>query len=102
MDAAGVSPSKGHWGNHPCRSALAMMIPRGNRIAVVDDDDDVRRALARLLRADGFEPVLFPSAESLLRCDHPEAFQCAILAIRLDRMPGLRPPPRLRRTSPRV
>jgi len=102
MDAAGVSPSKGHWGNHPCRSALAMMIPRGNRIAVVDDDDDVRRALARLLRADGFEPVLFPSAESLLRCDHPEAFQCAILDIRLDGMSGLTLARRLASKAPRV
>jgi FixJ family two-component response regulator len=79
-----------------------MMIPRGNRIAVVDDDDGVRRALARLLRADGFEPVLFSSAEALLQCDDFEAFQCAILDIRLDGMSGLTLARHLASAAPRV
>ena len=79
-----------------------MMIPRANRIAVVDDDDGVRRALARLLRAEGFEPVLFPSAEALLQADHPEAFRCAILDIHLDGMSGLTLARRARVRSPQV
>ena len=81
---------------------LGTMIPRGNRIAVVDDDEGVRRALARLLRADGFESVLFPSAEALLQCDHPEAFRCAILDIRLDGMSGLSLARRLASAAPGV
>jgi FixJ family two-component response regulator len=79
-----------------------MRIPRGNRIAVVDDDDGVRRALARLLRADGFQPELFPSAEALLQCDHPEVFRCAILDIRLDGMSGLALARRLASAAPRL
>jgi len=69
---------------------------------VVDDDAGVRRALARLLRADGFEPVLFPSAEALLRSDHPETFHCAILDIRLDGMSGLTLARHLASATPRV
>jgi len=79
-----------------------MTIPRSSRIAVVDDDDGVRRALARLLRTDGFEPMLFPSGEALLQCDHPEAFRCAILDIRLGGMSGLTLARRLVRAAPRV
>jgi FixJ family two-component response regulator len=78
-----------------------MMTPRSNRIAVVDDDDGVRRALARLLRSDGFESMLFPSGEALLQCDHPEAFDCAILDIRLGGMSGLTLARRLVSAAPR-
>ena len=65
------------------------MTPKLDHIAVVDDDESVRRALARLLRAGGFEPVLFPSAEALLQSTEPVAFPCVILDIRLTGMSGL-------------
>ena len=84
------------------RRLLAMMLPKGDRIAIVDDDDDVRRALARLLRAEGFEPVLFASAEALLRSDHPETFRCAVLDIRLGGMSGLTLARHLASVAPRV
>jgi FixJ family two-component response regulator len=35
-------------------------------IAVVEDDDDSRRALARMLRAGGLEPRVYGSAEAFL------------------------------------
>jgi FixJ family two-component response regulator len=102
MDAAPLRRQKRRGARPSLLHALATMIPRRNRIAVVDDDDGVRRALARLLRADGFESVLFPSAEALLRCDDPEAFQCAILDICLDGMSGLTLARRLASAAPRM
>jgi two-component system, LuxR family, response regulator FixJ len=56
-------------------------------VAVVEDDASTRTALGRLLRATGFEPVLFESAEAYLAAS-PTTL-CLILDVRLPGMSGL-------------
>jgi FixJ family two-component response regulator len=56
-------------------------------IAIVDDDDAVRRALIRLVRALGFRAAPYASAEAFLAqasCDRPG---CVLLDLH---MPGMR------------
>lgn len=57
-------------------------------IAVVDDDDSVCRSLARLLRASGFKPVTYRSAEAFLEDTQHSHFDCLILDIQLSGMTG--------------
>jgi FixJ family two-component response regulator len=71
-------------------------------IAVVDDDESVRRALARLLRAAGFDAVVFPSGEALLGSGRHARFPCVVLDIRLGGMSGLEVAHVLTTTKPRV
>jgi FixJ family two-component response regulator len=57
-----------------------------HKIYIVDDDDSVRRALGRLIRADGMSPEAFASGESFLRSLADDAHGCVVMDIR---MPGL-------------
>ncbi len=57
-------------------------------IAIIDKDKGVRRAVCRLLRAHGFRPQGYSSAEAFLlrgRMDEPA---CLLLDIELDGMSG--------------
>jgi FixJ family two-component response regulator len=56
------------------------------RILVVDDDDSVCRALARLLRSFGFQVRTFGSASELLAAGVPDDAVCLVADVR---MPGL-------------
>lgn len=58
------------------------------RVAVVDDDESLCRSLSRLLRASGFAPFSFSSAEDFLRAE-PNAFDCLVLDIQLGVFSGL-------------
>jgi FixJ family two-component response regulator len=60
----------------------------GHTVCVVDDDADVRKALSRLLRADGFEVQAFDSAEAFLAHDGPRA-ECLVLDVNLPDLDGL-------------
>ena len=55
-------------------------------IHVVDDDDSVRTALTRVLRAAGFETRAYRSAVDFLLAERPTAPGCIVLDVR---MPGL-------------
>jgi FixJ family two-component response regulator len=57
----------------------------GRRIYIVDDDESVRRALARLLRTDGYCPVLVGSGDALLEMNDIEPDALVICDLR---MPG--------------
>jgi FixJ family two-component response regulator len=57
------------------------------RLAVVDDDDDVRRALGRLLRSLGHDVRAFASAEEFEA--NPAVVDCLILDVRLPGLSGL-------------
>ena len=58
-------------------------------VAVVDDDDELRRSFARLLRASGMQPVTYASAEALLADTMRPPFDCLVLDIQLPGMSGL-------------
>src|SRR5262249_15231245 len=57
-------------------------------VAVIEDDDASRRALARLLRASGFDTALFESAETFMAAPPSEPL-CLILDVRLGGISGL-------------
>ena len=57
------------------------------RIVIVDDDDDLRRALCRLLAASGFDVAAYPSGEAFLASD--AAYDCLVLDVHLGGMTGV-------------
>jgi FixJ family two-component response regulator len=59
------------------------------RVALVDDDASVRKALARLLSASSFEITTFGSAMEFLKSgeDHPP--QCLVLDLHMPDITGL-------------
>jgi FixJ family two-component response regulator len=63
--------------------------PKTKLVAVVDDDELVRVALQRLLKAAGLGVTSFASAEDLLKSDQLSEISCLILDIRMPGMSGL-------------
>jgi FixJ family two-component response regulator len=59
------------------------------QIAIVDDEDSLCRSMGRLLRAAGYQPATFPSAEVFLEDAQRERFDCLVLDIQLGGMSGL-------------
>jgi FixJ family two-component response regulator len=60
------------------------------RVAVIDDEEPVRLALLALLEAQGYEAVLFESAEAFLAAAQPGGYACILLDLWLkNRMNGL-------------
>jgi len=59
-------------------------------VFVVDDDVNVQRALARLLRSHGMQVQTFASAHEFLRCQRPDGLACLVLDVRLAGEDGLR------------
>ena len=59
------------------------------RVVVIDDDLGVRRGLARLLRASGFEVTTYASAEAFLGRPANDEGICLVLDIHLAGMSGL-------------
>jgi FixJ family two-component response regulator len=58
-------------------------------IAVVDDDDSIRRSLKQLLRAAEFEALTFASAEEYLTHGDGARVDCLIVDINLPGMSGV-------------
>jgi FixJ family two-component response regulator len=58
------------------------------RVAIVDDDPGVRRALARLLLAVGYDVRTFGSAEEFLESGRPLVVDCLIVDVYLGGMSG--------------
>jgi len=58
-------------------------------VAVVDDDENLCRSLARLLRAAGMQPITYLSAEAFLADTKHPRFDCLVLDIQLTGMSGL-------------
>jgi FixJ family two-component response regulator len=54
---------------------------------VVEDDANMSQAIERILRAGGFEPVLFASAEAALE-DNAATADCLVVDIHLPGMSG--------------
>ena len=58
-------------------------------IAIVDDDESVCRSMGRLLRAAGYVPVSYSSAEEFLENALHLEFDCLVLDIQLGQLSGL-------------
>ena len=58
-------------------------------IAVIEDDAVSRSALGRLLRAGGFEPALFDSAETFIAAKPDRSWLCLIVDVQLTGMSGI-------------
>jgi two-component system response regulator FixJ len=75
-----VKPSKRRVGSESGGAPL---------IFVVDDDDSVRRSLARLLESMDYATETFASAEEFLKRERYDGIGCIILDIRMPGMSGL-------------
>ena len=64
-------------------------IKRANLVAVVDDDDLLRHALRRLLKASGLGAISFESAEDLLNSGRLSEIACLIADVRMPGISGL-------------
>lgn len=58
-------------------------------VAIVDDDESFARAVSRLLRAAGYEALLYSSAERFLAALPPSSATCLLLDMHLGGMSGL-------------
>jgi FixJ family two-component response regulator len=58
-------------------------------VGVVDDDESVRRSLARLLRAAGMQPTTYGSAEEFRAQAPRQRFDCLVLDVQLPGMSGI-------------
>ena len=57
-------------------------------VAVVEDDPGMRAAMQRVLRAEGFEALVFPSAEDFLEAGPLPSLGCLVLDVRLPGLSG--------------
>jgi FixJ family two-component response regulator len=67
----------------------ALLADQHQSIVVVEDDAGMSKALARLLRAAGFQPMSFASAEELLETKTVDSAACLVLDIHLPGLSGL-------------
>jgi len=58
-------------------------------VAVVDDDENFCRSLARLLRAAGMQPITYASAEEFLTDRKHPVFDCLVLDVHLGGISGI-------------
>ena len=65
------------------------MVESRPTIVVVDDDEDIRKSLCRLLRSAGFEAIVFASAEDYLASMADLSNACLILDLRLPGQGGI-------------
>jgi FixJ family two-component response regulator len=66
-----------------------MNAPSQTYVAVVDDDESAGRALGRLLRAEGLQPVCYLSAEAFLADTKRPVFDCLVFDVQLGGMSGV-------------
>lgn len=58
-------------------------------VCIVDDDQDMREVLARIVRSVGLEPELYDSAMAFLRRADRSPVACLLLDVQLGGMSGL-------------
>jgi FixJ family two-component response regulator len=63
-------------------------LPR-TRVAVIDDDDSVRRAVGSLISSFGFAIEAFSSGEEYFLCGSPQGVSCIVLDFYMPGMSGL-------------
>jgi FixJ family two-component response regulator len=60
-----------------------------NLVYVLDDDPDMLRGLERLLKAFGYRPKLFQSAEAFFVAPYEEHAVCLVLDVQLNGISGI-------------
>jgi FixJ family two-component response regulator len=63
-------------------------MPASITVFIVDGDESVRRAMARMMRADGFQAVCAESVESLLQQDLPASEAVLLVDVKTARQSG--------------
>jgi len=69
--------------------ACAPMATRARRVFVIDDDHSVRRGLARLLVAAGYQVETFESGPAFLERSLPRGDHCIVVDVRMPGMSAL-------------
>ncbi len=59
------------------------------RVALIEDDPEVRPILDRILRSEGYEPELFESGDEFLRGRGPKAFDVVVTDFQMDGASGI-------------
>lgn len=78
----------------------AVAEPSSRRVLVVDDEEDIRSALARFLRARGFDVTTAESGASALAALRTERFMAMLSDIRMPEMTGLELVPKAHAMDP--
>jgi FixJ family two-component response regulator len=71
-------------------------------IAIVDDEESIRKAFTRLLRAAGLDVETFPSGVEFLESIAIQKPDCVVLDLHMPRMNGFEVQARLANTAPSV
>jgi len=58
-------------------------------VAVIDDDDSVRRSMGRLLQSAGMNPITYRSAEEFLDDRMRVSFSCLLVDVQLEGITGI-------------
>jgi len=96
------APGKAAAAPTPMRAPPASVkAPRVRRVLIVDDDDDIRTSLARVVRSFGHEVAIAVDAQAALALAETFRPDCAILDIALRGMDGIELARRLREKFPR-
>lgn len=64
-------------------------MPTETLISIIDDDEDFREAIARLMKSRGFTVEAFPSALAFLSCPNIRNTSCLIVDAHMPRMTGI-------------
>jgi FixJ family two-component response regulator len=64
-------------------------VPAGTLVSIVDDDPSVRKSLARVVRAAGYEVEVFASAREFLARPPQDTPCCLLLDVRMPGLTGL-------------
>jgi FixJ family two-component response regulator len=93
----------GHFSEQKIGRRQVTDIPKkSGNIAIVDDDEPLREALASVMKAAGFSTNTFASAEEYLDSDKRQDTMCLILDVRLPGMSGVELQRRLLDTNNQV
>jgi FixJ family two-component response regulator len=71
------------------RATPSQAVTADDFVFIVDDEEDVRRALSRLFRSVGHEAKVFGSAAEFLASTLPDVPSCLVLDVRLPGLSGL-------------
>jgi FixJ family two-component response regulator len=61
----------------------------GGSVCVIDDDDEMREVLSRVVRSAGLTPELYDSAESFLRRRENSPIACMLVDVQLGGLNGV-------------